>query len=191
MKYLVSLTLALIVLGGGISSWSQEKESPSDSSEIHFTVGPRFIHLPEGYFLLVRKGKNLGAIRLTQIAQDSEGNGSSKYESYFQSDGSGSFLNANTVRRSGGIDIKPMRGIHMFAWQPGQDKLWVGNWWFGCDSPSLVNMSFHFSEEDQGLEFAATSAKAIHEVDALNPQLRWFRYLSDDRVILPVLTLPK
>jgi hypothetical protein len=84
-----------------------------------------------------------------------------------------------------------MRGIHEFAWQPGQNKLWVGKWWFGCYSPSLVNMSSHFSEKDEGYEFAPTSAQNVAEIDASDKRLRWFRFNPDARIVVPVSDLPK
>jgi hypothetical protein len=88
--------------------------------------------VPEGFFLLVRKGREIGAIRFTSIRQNAPPIGKSTYEAYFQGDGSGRFAGTGVVRRSGEIDIRPMRGIsHSLTWQPGPDKLRVGNWWFG------------------------------------------------------------
>jgi hypothetical protein len=170
---------------------SQSPLKQGDSSRAQFTMGPNYVHVPEEFFVLVRKGREIGAIRFVRIEQDAQGNGKSTYETYFQGDGSGSFLNPNVVKRTGEIDIKPMRGIHAFAWQPGQNKLWVGKWWFGCYSPSLVNMSSHFSEKDEGYEFAPTSAQNIAEIDASDKRLQWFRFDPDARIIVPVSNLPK
>jgi hypothetical protein len=156
-----------------------------------FAMGPRYVFMPEKFFLLVRKGREIGALRFTRIEQDADGNGKSEYESFFQGDGSGSFLNSAVVKRIGEIDIKPMRGIHAFAWQPGQNKLEVGKWWFGCYSPNLVNMSLNFSEDDQGFEFAPTSAQSIAEINTTDKRLRWFRYLPNSSVDMPVSGLPK
>jgi hypothetical protein len=170
---------------------AQPPAERGDTAKAQFALGPRYIHMPERFFVLVRKGREIGAIRLINIEQDSLGNGTSNYESYFQGDGSASFLSANVIKHSGEINIKPMKGVHALAWQPGQNKLWVGKWWFGCLSPSLINMSSHFTEKDNGFEFAPTSAREIGEVDASNMQLRWFRYEPDGRTIVPVLDLPK
>jgi hypothetical protein len=170
---------------------SQSPLKQSDSPRAQFTMGPNYVHVPEEFFVLVRKGREIGAIRFIRIEQDAQGNGKSTYETYFQGDGSGSFLNSNVVQRTGEIDIRPMRGIHEFAWQPGQNKLWVGKWWFGCYSPSLVNMSSHFSEKDEGYEFAPTSAQNVAEIDASDKRLRWFRFNPDARIVVPVSDLPK
>jgi hypothetical protein len=170
---------------------SQSPLQQGYSSGAQFAMGPRYVHLPEKFFLLVRKGREVGAIRLIKIEEDAQGNGKSTYETYFQGDGSGSFMKSNVVKRSGELDIKPMSGVHAFAWRPGQDKLLVGKWWFGCYSPSLVNMSSHFSEEDEGYEFAPTSAQEIAEIDASDKRLRWFRYLPDTSITVSVSDLPK
>jgi hypothetical protein len=162
-----------------------------DSSRAQFAMGPRYAQFPEKFFLLVRKGGAIGAIRFIRIEEDDLGNGKSTYESYFQGDGSGAFLGSNVVHRTGEIDLKPMRGVHASAWRPGQKKLWVGNWWFYCYSPSLVSMTSHFSEKDEGFEFAPTSAQTVAEIDANDKRLRWFRYDPDTRIEVPVSDLPK
>ena len=162
------------------------------SSAIHFDIGPRYVHMPEGYFVLVRKGKSMGAIRLIRITQSAPNLGRATYESYFQGDGSGSFRNSSVIRRSGELDIKPLKGIsHSMMHQPGQDKLWVGKWWFGCLSPSLINMSSHFSDNDEDYEFAPTSARDVTEIDVSDKTLRWFRYDANAHVTVSVPDLPK
>jgi hypothetical protein len=152
---------------------------------------PRYVLLPEKFFLLVRRGSELGAIRFTRIDSDPVGNGKATYESYFQADGSGSFVTPNVVKRSGVIDIRSMRGIHAFAWQPGQNKLRVGTWWFGCLGPGTINMSSRFAEKDNRFEFAPTSARSLEEIDASDKRLRWFRYEPDARIRLPVSDVPR
>jgi hypothetical protein len=169
----------------------QRTIAQDNSSGAKFEVGPRYVRLPENFFLLVRKGNEVGAIRFTRIEQDVEGNGKSSYETYFQGDGSNAFLKSNVIKRFGEIEIKPMKGVHAFAWQSGQNRLYVGKWWFGCYSPSLVNMSSHFSETGEGYEFAPTSARRLAEIDSSDKGLRWFRYLADSSIILPVSGLPK
>ncbi|MCU1253615.1 MAG: hypothetical protein JWQ49_6644 [Edaphobacter sp.] len=155
-------------------------------------MGPYAVHMPEKFFVLVRKGREIGAIRFTKINLNADGDGESTYESYFQADGSGSFMNSNVIKRSGEITIKPVRGVsHTLSWWPGQHKLWVGKWWFGCMSPSLINMTSHFSDKDEGFEFAPTSAQNIAEIDASDRHLRWFRFDPNARITLQVSDLPK
>ena len=148
--------------------------------------------MPEGFFLLIRNGREIGAIRLIKIQQAQDFTGKSAYESYFQGDGSGSFLNSSVIKRSGEIDIRSLRGtIHPLVWQPGQNKLWVGSWWFECSSPSLISMAGHPSSKGTGYEFAATSAREITDIDISDRRLRWFRSDPNTRVSLSVSDLPK
>jgi hypothetical protein len=166
-------------------------DQSGDVSVPRFSIGPRYINIPEKYFLLVRKGPNVGAIRLANVQRDSRGDGKANYESYFQDNGSGSFVSPNVVKRTGEIDIRPMKGAHTFAWQPGQNKLWVGKWWFGCLSPSSMNMSSHFSEKDDGYEFAPTNAQDLKDINAADPRLHWYRFDPDKRITVPVSELPQ
>jgi len=163
----------------------------NSAQPVEFVVGPSYVRIPTNFFILVRKGKQIGAIRLTKVLLDDNNNGQSTYESYFQGDGSGLLTKQNIAKRVGAIEIKPMRGIHAFAWQPGPNRLWVGPWWFGCLGPNLVNMSEHFSEEDTGYEFAPTSAQNISEIDTADRRLKWYRYDSDKSIRLEAPTLPK
>jgi len=156
-----------------------------------FVFGPTSVYVPEGYFILVRKGRQMGAFRLTKVEEgESNGIGNSTYESYFQADGSGSFVKPNVIRRSGEIDIKPLKGIHAFAWQPGQNRLRVGKWWFGCVANQLINMAPGFSETDAGYEFAPTSAQSVADIDASDVRLRWFRFDANSSISVPVAELP-
>lgn len=188
-KLLAGLFAGLLFgpLGSGQTSKALDEK---DVSKAQFVFSGGYVLIPKGPFLLVRKGRELGAIRFSKIERDGQGNGKGTYESYFQSDGSGSLLSANVVKRSAEIDIKPMKGIHSLAWQPGQNKLWVGRWWFGCQGPSLVNMTAHFSEKDQGYEFAPTAAEDLREIDASDDRLRWRKFDPNARIEVPVSDLP-
>ncbi len=188
MSSLIMLLILLLVP----SINAQVATSEQGLSSAHFDMGPRFVHMPEKYFVLVRKGHEIGAIRFTNISQSTPSLGKSTYESFFQGDGSGSFLNSNVIKRSGELDIQPVKGVsHSLMHQPGPDKLWVGKWWFGCLSPSLINMSLHFSEKDEGYEFAPTSARDVAEIDLSDKRLKWFRYDANARITVPVSDLPR
>jgi hypothetical protein len=186
------LFLVAIALVCAKSSWTQNPPGQTDSKRSAFAMGPKYILMPDNFFVLVRKGGELGAFRLTGIQQGEDGLGTAKYESFLQADGSSSFRKSNVIKREGEIEIKPMTGIlHSLTWQPGQNKLWVGKWWFGCFSPSLVNMSSHFSEQDDGYEFAPTSAQNVSEIDSSDKRLKWFRFDPNNRVSVPIADLPK
>src|SRR5260370_19979369 len=111
--------LLISMVAASFSAQPFRAQSPTeqvDASKAQFDMGPYAVHMPEKFFVLVRKGLEIGAIRLTKIKLDSDGNGESAYESYFQGDGSGSFMNSNVVKRSGEITSKPVRSItHTFS----------------------------------------------------------------------------
>jgi hypothetical protein len=171
---------------------AQPEAQKAEASEPQFVFGPNCVLMPVGVFVLVRKGRETGAFRLTQLEKNSDGLGKSTYESYFQGDGTSSFTSSTVVNRTGEVDIKPMTGIsHSLTWQPGPDKLWIGKWWFGCLSPNLVNMTLHFSENDEGFWFAPTSAHDVKEIDASDARLRWFRFDTNASVRVSISDLPK
>ena len=194
MRGNVLLVSALAVCLGVqfIHSQSQPPPVAKGSSGPQFVMGPNFVNMPEGFFVLVRKGREIGAFRLIHIKQDAHGLGTATHESYFQANGSGSFQNAGVIKRTGEIESNSVKGLsHSLSWRPGQKKLWVGKWWFGCSSPSLVNMSAHFSENDQGYEFAPTSAQSVDKIDVLDKRLKWFRFNADARIVVTVSELPE
>jgi len=172
--------------------WNEPAEADTEPYSPSFLVGPLALNVPEGYLVLVRKGSDIGAFRIVDIKRDSSGNlGSSRYESYFRGKGNDADVQAREVSRVGEINVKHMRGIHAFAWQPGKDRLWIGKkWWFGCYTPSLVNMSSGFSETDTGYEFAPTASKNIAEIDWSGKQYKWYRFDPNSTVRVWVSELP-
>lgn len=191
--WMASQIIPLLILSIGTHDvLAQSRQDSGSLSKTEFMIGPKFIYMAENSFVLVRRGRAIGAFRLTRIQQDSAGIGKSTYESYYQGDGTRSLQDSNAIRKSGEIDIQPMAGlVHSLMWQPGLNKLWVGKWWFGCLTPSLVNMSEHFSEEDGGFEFAPTSAQSVAEINVNDSRLRWFRFNPDAGITVPVSELPK
>jgi hypothetical protein len=170
---------------------------PKQDSMGQFVVGPRAVLMPKGAFLLIRKGKAIGAVRFTSIEQGSEvGVGRATYESYFQGDGSGLLSSAKAIKKTGEINLKPLKGIGRFSFQVGQDKVavggWFGGWLFGCDNPGLLDMwPYRGESRDYGYEFAPTSALDVSEIDASDKRLRWFKFDSEKSVKIPLSDLPK
>lgn len=156
-------------------------------------VGPGEVLCPNGVFLLIRKGREIGAVRFTDIQQGKEvGTGRASYESYFQGDGSSSFRSANVKKQTGFIDLKPLKGVGRVSFQFGKDKVKVGKWAFRAGSPGGINMwPYRGSDKDYGYEFAPTSARDVTEIDATDKQLHWYRFDNNSRVEVPVAGLPK
>src|SRR5690348_15889152 len=81
---------------------SPKAEAVASDHDGRFVVGPRSISLPQEFFLLVRKDGKYGAFRLLAIEPGKEPRyGTATYESYLQGDGTGSFLSANVIKKSG------------------------------------------------------------------------------------------
>ena len=162
-------------------------------SNDRFIVGPRAVGMPTGVFLLVRKGAEVGAIRFSRI-EPGEGSliGKATYESFFKSDGSGSFISSNVLRRSGEVTTKTLTGIGRFSFGGGKRKLQIGNWSFAYRYPAWVSMyPLGETERDYGFEFAPTSAREIGEIDASDKRLKWFRYDSNSSTTLLISELAK
>jgi hypothetical protein len=171
---------------------SFESAQPKGEPE-QFVVGPSAVLMPKGFFLLIRKGRKLGAIRFTSLEPGKEQfTGKASYESYFQRDGSMSLHSANVRKRTGTINIKPLKGIGRFAFQLGNDKVNVGDWLFGGGYPPLLDMwPYRGEQKDYGYEFAPTSAQRVEEIDSSDSRLKWFRFDANSKVALPVSELPK
>lgn len=164
-------------------------QTPSD----RVVVGPRETCIPKGLFLLVRKSGKYGAIRLLTIKPGNEPQtGAATYESYFQDDGTGSFLSANAIRKSGDLSTKPLSGIGRFSFGGGKRKLRVGGWVFAYHFPGCVDMyPCGEVEGDYGFEFAPTSAMELAEIDVFDKRLRWFRYDLNRREYISISDLAK
>jgi len=196
LKMKLFCTVAVAVLSSGLPARGQSEQvgtGREKSSTSQFVVGPSVVLMPQGVFLLIRKGRDIGAIRFTSIEQGGTVEaGKATYESYFQSDGSGSFRSPNVRKQTGEINLKPLKGVGRLSFQSGQDKLRLGHWSFGTAYPGVMNMwPYRGSQKDYGYEFAPTSAREVGEIDVSDKRLRWFRFDRNTRVTIPVSDLPK
>jgi len=192
MKKTLLVTIVGIVMSGyfGIAQSRCSADSPADKLDTQFVVSGGSVKMPVGAFLLVRKNGAIGAIRLTNVDPGLEGR--STYESYFQGNGSGSFMNGDIVHQTGDLNLKPVKGIGRLAFQTGQDRARIGKWSFRFDTPSLMAMwPYRGDQHDYGYEFAPTSACDISEVDVHDKRLRWFRFDPNAAVTLSLADLPK
>jgi len=161
--------------------------------EAHFIFGPRAISAPIGVFLLVRKGREFGAICFKSIEPSEKINmGKSKFESYFQGDGSGLFIRKSVISVTGELNTKPLTGIGRFSFGGGNRKLKVGNWSFSYNYPTWISMWPYGNEEgDYGFEFSPTSAKNIADIDVFDSHLKWYKYDSHSSIKISIKELGK
>jgi hypothetical protein len=197
MKLFCALAGALLSSGlpaCGQSAPAGAGPEPEKSSTSQFVVGPFAILMPQGVFLLIRKGGKIGAIRFTSIEQGSPlaRNREGQLRVLLSKQLSGSFRSPNVRKQTAEINLKPLKGIGRLAFQIGNDNVKVGDWSFGTGYPGRLDMwPYRGSQKDYGYEFAPTSAQSIDEIDASNKDLKWFRYTTDAKVVLPVSELPK
>lgn len=196
--------LRMLVIGGmalsctaGYAQTRCPEDKRADDHATRFVIGAGSVKMPIGAFLLVRKGFQIGAIRVTSIdSAATEWFGKFTYESFFQPDGSGSFVAKNVDRRTGELNVQrpkgPGRGIYIY--QPGPYKAQVGKWIFPFWSPTLMAMSdisFWSGVGDRGYEFAPTSACNLSEIDVQDKRLKWFRFDRNASFTLQLSELPK
>jgi len=172
---------------------AQAKAGRTDTHLDHVIVGPRAVGMPQGVFLLIRNGKEVGAIKFSGIeAGDVPLIGKATYESFFQGDGSGSFQSSTVVHRSGEVSTKQLIGIGRMSFGGGKRKVRVGKWSFAYHFPAWVSMyPYGEVERDYGFEFAPTSAREIAEIDPSDKQLKWFRYDSNTSTTIQLKDLAK
>ena len=195
---MLKIRLPFLVLIVGFSSGRVVRsQSPqtglgSSDSTMKFVVGPSSVLMPTGVFLLVRKAKEIGAIRFTGIEKGANiGVGKATYESYFQGDGSGSLLTPNVVKRSDRINVERLKGVGRVSFQFGKTKVRIGKWLFACNYPGRLDMwPYYGDQRDYGYEFAPTSARDVKDIDAADDRLRWYRFDPNTRVDVLVSDLP-
>jgi len=142
-----------------------------------YIVGPSAVRVPPGYFLLIRKGMDVGAIRFMEFRKGHDNLiGSAKYESYFLTQGKGSFSDSAAILKSGSVTTKMLSGFGRLSFGGGRRKLRIGNWTFTYRFPTWVSMYPDGEvEQDFGYEFAPTSAEEVSQIDVTNNRLRWYR----------------
>jgi hypothetical protein len=159
-----------------------------------FRIGGAAIRMPVGAFLLIRKGGQIGAVRLVNIdSAERTDYGTSAYESYFSANSSGPLAGQTAVRHSGQLDIRPLKGPGRDLWiyKTGAYRALVGNWVFDFTTPDTIWMLPEHHNSDHGYEFAPTSACDLSQIDANDKGLRWFHYDPNASVVLRLADLAK
>ncbi len=132
------------------------------------------IRIPVGQFFLIRRGRTCGAVKWTKPVR--KGNGGYSYEWFYQSDGSGSFINPAATSGKGEVftDLRGRRywpdETELFS-DEGRDYLQCGEL---CVKWALGNW-LHF--DDSGcaeVEIAVTGVSDINDVDCLDNALTWY-----------------
>ena len=151
-----------------------------------FCVHGSGMNLPVGKFLLIRKGNQVGALRLTRITTDTktkprvaEWLGTVAYESYF-ADGGRPLNDSSAIKTSDELRFGRFKGFGFHSsWQSGQMTARVGPWkflFFNEDGMYMTTVDFwNGVNHDSGLEFAPTGATDLDSVNPQDPRLHWYR----------------
>jgi hypothetical protein len=156
------------------------------------------VNLPVGKFLLIRKGNEVGALRLTRISQDTktkprarEWLGTVAYESYFAD--TGNLLgNSSVVKVSDELRFGRIKGFGFhYSWQSGNMTARVGLWkflFFDEDGMFMTTIDrWHGADYDSGLEFAPTGVTELAHINPQDPRLHWYRRDPNTDIPCPVL----
>jgi len=162
-----------------------------------FCIHGSGLNLPLGKFLLIRRGNQVGALRLTRITPDtntkpsaSEWLGTIAYESYF-ADGGHTFSDSSVVKTSDELRFGRIKGFGFhYSWQSGKMTAHVGPWMFiFFDQDGMFMTSYdrwNGVEHDSGLEFAPTGATELADINPKDPRLHWYKRDPNTDIPCPV-----
>jgi len=155
------------------------------------------VNLPIGYFLLIKKDDQVGALRILKITPDyhaqpraGEWIGTVDYESYFS--GSPKTPLAKGKKVSGTLHFGRIKGFGFhYSWQSGNEEAIVGPWKFRFfDQDGMFMTSVNFWDginHDSGLQFAGTRARTVDRIVPSDPGLRWFGLDNNREIPCPVI----
>jgi hypothetical protein len=128
------------------------------------------ICMPAHYFLLIRRGHSIAALRFAALrrADPDVLIGCAEYELYERSDGATTFRDGNYHRSTGRVSQLESHGIHPFVVQDGQWRIPMARATLEYSPLSCVALP------PRDMEMAPTGYADIASVDAADLSLRWF-----------------
>jgi len=160
---------------------------PPGPNDVH--IGPNGVVVPLERILLVRRESEFCAVKFTKFwTGKTEGDKYATYESYYQADKTGNFLNKNVKFKKSKLSFPKPRGIGRLAFSFGDKDIQCGPiklWWGGGGSVHFFSTSQ--AQGDYGIELAPTKWTDISQVNVFDQQLKWYRYDENrKRVNIPV-----
>jgi hypothetical protein len=162
-----------------------------------FCVHGSGVNLPIGKFLLIRKGNQVGALRLTRITRDTttkpragEWLGTVAYESYF-AEGSRPLNDSSATKTSEKLKFGRIKGFGFhYSFQSGNMTARVGPWKFlFFDEDGMFMTAYdrwNGIDHDSGLEFAPTGSTDLASANPQDPRLHWYRQDPNTDIPCPV-----
>lgn len=143
---------------------------------------------PLGYYLLVRRGSDLCAIKFTGVWRGNDASEPTafhggeesyrlEYDWHYMPDFDGKWPPAKMKAGHSQADSKALVGIGRFAFQTGKDEVFCGPVRLSWSAPSTLAFGRAGKEQgDYGYEMAVTKWKKFDEIRPDAPYLKWYRY---------------
>lgn len=158
---------------------------------------------PMGRFVLIRKGKDVCAVRFTAFHRGHDEKPSTmvntgeetlyaEYDWYWQKDGTGEFIKLNVKSGHNRLRSGPLRGFGSFAFQTGDIRIRCGPFRLFWNPPASVAFFGVPKQGDYGVELSPTPWDDMKEVNVHEPSLKWYRYDENRKTIrIPIAELSK
>jgi len=191
MKKLVIIFFCLMVFiqirGREVLASYNSDLGPPGPNDVH--IGPNGVVVPLERILLVRRESEFCAVKFTKFwTGKTEGDKYATYESYYQADKTGNFLNKNVKFKKSKLSFPKPRGIGRLAFSFGDKDIQCGPiklWWGGGGSVHFFSTSQ--AQGDYGIELAPTKWTDISQVNVFDQRLKWYKYDENrKRVNIPV-----
>lgn len=152
-------------------------------------VHGQYVSSPKGKFLLIRRGSELCAVRITSYRRGHDATPRTffhtgdettyaEYDWVFQEDGSSDLTKSNVESGHDELSRGAFVGVSFhLSMQLGNFKLECGEWELQWYFPTVVHfwpVAEPYQSED--FEMAPTNWAQISEIDLQNPRLRWYSY---------------
>ena len=192
------LTVALFTTGGETVVSGQDNSKTYNTKKVQTArsafsipfgnevmVGGNAFAMPIGRIVLVRKDSQYGAIKFLEVwGGETDFDNFTKYESYYQGDGSGDFsknnvqFNKDLLAERRSIPLFPLFG-RAFSYKAGPENLQIK-----CGPIKLAWSGWctvYFNDRvwksgDHGIELAPTKWTDISQVNVFDPRVKWYRY---------------
>jgi hypothetical protein len=184
MKRLVIMSLILAMSCGADDARTAYTERVSPRPE--YGIGPSNICLPIGRILLIRRNRQIYALRVIEALTDRD-------RSAFAATLEVSNLMAgNWKTRIERVEERQLRGFgHPFMFQTGNVRVDFVNFALRFNGPACVSMYRYNTEEaDQGIAFAPTAWKSLSDVQMSASRLTWYRVDVSRSTQSPLSSLP-
>lgn len=186
MKLLIIIVFCLmgeIMTAFGDTGLSSQEDRRSPNTE-KVQIAPNCVRMPLGRILLVRKGSQYCAVKLTETwTGETKGDIFTNYESYYQGDGTGDFSNKNKNVEYAKGQLAERNSImfgRIILYHTGPENKEIDCGRMKLFSLQNVIYFYHVGRPKKKDflidELAPTKWSDISQVNVFDPRLKWYRY---------------